>query len=83
LKKGLDNFASMRYPIKALERVRWKSAVVAELAYAHDSGSCPYYLGAGSSPANCRQTKNELWAKIASWMGSYFCAFALTGNLYV
>ena len=31
-------------------------AVVAELAYAHDSGSCPYYLGVGSSPINCIKT---------------------------
>ena len=34
-----------------------ESAVVAELAYAHDSGSCPYYLGAGSSPANCTKKR--------------------------
>ena len=29
------------------------NAVVAELAYAHDSGSCEHNARAGSSPANC------------------------------
>ena len=28
-------------------------AAVAELAYAHDSGSCPHYVGSGSSPVSC------------------------------
>ena len=37
-----------------------KLAVVAELAYAHDSGSCPYCLGVGSSPINCTPA---LWTK--------------------
>ena len=30
-----------------------RCAVVAELAYAHDSGSCEHNARAGSSPANC------------------------------
>ena len=28
---------------------------MAELAYAHDSGSCEHYARAGSSPANCTE----------------------------
>ena len=28
-------------------------ATVAELAYAHDSGSCPQYVGSGSTPVGC------------------------------
>ena len=36
------------------------NAVVAELAYAHDSGSCEHNARAGSSPANCtKRTLNE------------------------
>ena len=26
---------------------------MAELVYAHDSGSCPHYVGSGSSPVIC------------------------------
>ena len=50
IKKALDFFPGFKYTIKrakemreskAPERVSSRSADVAELAYAHDSGSCP------------------------------------------
>ena len=48
------NFGNGSRKASIFSKVKRKiSAVVAELAYAHDSGSCPYYLGVGSSPINC------------------------------
>ena len=45
-------------------------AVVAELAYAHDSGSCEHYAREGSSPSNC--TKRTF-----SWMFAFFISYYL------
>ena len=51
---------------------RKRNAVVAELAYAHDSGSCEHYAREGSSPSNCTSFLIS---------GSFFCAQKRTNPL--
>ena len=62
----------VRWSTKSTEQVKRNElflnkkeyAVVAELAYAHDSGSCEHYAREGSSPSNC--TKRTF-----SWMFAF------------
>lgn len=53
IKKQVDNPRPKWYHLIVAFVRESAYAVVAELAYAHDSGSCPHYAGSGSSPVNC------------------------------
>ena len=50
-----------------------KHAVVAELAYALDSGSSPHFVGSGSSPVNCTLYGYQIMTWLMMSLSDFFC----------